>query len=304
MRSSKNKNKLNPSELSHLVTLKKLYKFKIKTKKADYYSNLFTKCENTADTWKIINGLCNRSKKLIRPTELLNGACIKLTDDLDIANCFNNYFANIGTETIEKLSQEPEPEKICEELNELKNLRSDVPKFKFSTIDAIETLKTLKSMKVNMSDSLIMVPSSIIKLYGAYLSYPLNNIVNSSLITGVFPKSCKEGIILPIYKKKGSTNLVKNYRPITTTCLLGKLIEKVIKCQLDAYLLQLEYFGKEQFGFTKGLNTELTLANMVKHIHEIVDDGDLAVALFVDVEKAFDCVSHDVILCILKKTSI
>jgi hypothetical protein len=298
MRASKSKHTLDQAGCFRLNTLKKDYKRKIKEKQANYYVKLFSDCTDISDTWKLINNLCDRSKKLIRPTKLKddNGTC--LTTDEEIAESFNDYFANIGRKTTLKLAGGPDSNLVCESLT---MYGSNAPKFMLSEVDLYEIWKTLRSMKVNMTDSINSVPSAIIKQYGEFLTLPLGIIVNSSISTGVFPTVLKEGIILPIYKKKGSTNLLENYRPITTTKMLAKLIEKIVKRQLDDYLTKLDYFGREQFGFSVGLNTELALGNMMKQVHDITDAGDLAVAIFVDVEKAFDCVSHEVLIDMLEK---
>jgi retron-type reverse transcriptase len=59
--------------------------------------------------------------------------------------------------------------------------------------------------------------------------------------------------------------------------------------------------NNSQYGFRKGRNTEMALTNMTTHIHNIIEDDAIGVCIFIDVEKAFDCVSHSVLSRTLKK---
>ena len=57
------------------------------------------------------------------------------------------------------------------------------------------------------------------------LAYPLSLIFKISYNTGSLPKEWKLENFVPIHKK-GSKDNIKNYRPVSLTCLVMKLFEK------------------------------------------------------------------------------
>ena len=62
----------------------------------------------------------------------------------------------------------------------------------------------------------------------------------------IFPNILKVAQVTPIYKK-GDSELLENYRPVSMLPIFGKLFEKII------YSIQLSYDKKKQFGITQPL---------------------------------------------------
>ena len=48
-----------------------------------------------------------------------------------------------------------------------------------------------------------------------------------------------------------------------------------------------------QFGFRKSHSTTRTLISMIKRLRKCLDDGNVAIGVFVDLQKAFDTVDHE-----------
>lgn len=65
----------------------------------------------------------------------------------------------------------------------------------------------------------------------------VEEIINSSLSSGVVPAFCKKAVTEPLIKKAGleSTN-VSNYRPISKLPFLSKILEKFVFLQLQSFL--------------------------------------------------------------------
>ena len=59
-----------------------------------------------------------------------------------------------------------------------------------------------------------------------------------------------------------------------------------------------------QFGFRQNHSTNHALLNMIQQIREIIDNGNIAVGIFVDFQKAFDTVNHEILLQKLKHYGI
>ena len=87
-----------------------------------------------------------------------------------------------------------------------------------------------------------------------------------------------------------------NYRPISILPVMSKIIEKAIHLQLVKFLDQNSLLSEFQFGFRPKLSTDLAAIHMFDNIRESVDSGKLVGAVFIDLSKAFDTVSHSTLL--------
>lgn len=77
---------------------------------------------------------------------------------------------------------------------------------------------------------------------------PLNKILD----TGIMPDTWLEGIIIPLYKNKGSASYPANYRPITILSCLGKLFTAILNERLGIFLDNYMLLAENQAGFRKG----------------------------------------------------
>ena len=93
----------------------------------------------------------------------------------------------------------------------------------------------------------------------------------------------------------GLTNL-DNYRPISVLPILSKLLEKFVHKQLIDHLEKNCMLFNFQFGFRSKRSTELAVTLLTDHIRKEADKGSLTGAIFIDLSKAFDTVSHSSLL--------
>ena len=78
---------------------------------------------------------------------------------------------------------------------------------------------------------------------------------NVILDTGVIPDSWSNGVILPLFKNKGSRYSVDNYRGITILSCLGKLFTSKLNTRLTQFVEAINLIGIEQAGFRKSFST-------------------------------------------------
>ena len=98
-----------------------------------------------------------------------------------------------------------------------------------------DTRKSLSVSSTSISCGPYGVPPLHLKKFPELCS-PLCNLFNMSLQQGYVPKTWKTEKIVPIYKGKGSTLEVNNYRPISLTNVFCKTLERLIRCSIVSHL--------------------------------------------------------------------
>ena len=101
---------------------------------------------------------------------------------------------------------------------------------------------------------------------------PLYLIYKKSLETGVVPQSWKCAIITALFKK-GDKKLAANYRPVSLTSILCKVMEKVIRKRIIDHMDGHHLFSEKQFGFLGGRSTTLQLLSVLEKWTNILDQG-------------------------------
>ena len=132
------------------------------------------------------------------------------------------------------------------------------------------------------------------KISAPYILSPLTYIFNKVLSSGIFPHRLKYSEVKPIFKK-GSTTEFSNYRPISLLNSFSKIIEKIIYKRLYNHLQEQNILVNEQFGFREKLSTDLATYALLNTILIALDKKNLVGGLFCDLQKAFDCVNHDIL---------
>ena len=88
------------------------------------------------------------------------------------------------------------------------------------------------------------------------------------------------GLVL-ISHKKGDRNLVNNYRPISLTCIICKVLEKLIHHSLYTLLESSQVLHHSQFGFRHKHSTTLLLATVVDDWARSLDSHQSVHSIFI-----------------------
>ena len=116
----------------------------------------------------------------------------------------------------------------------------------------------------------------------------LLKIYNDIWSTQTFPESWRNATIIPIPKPNKDHSNPSNYRPIALTSCLCKLMEKLVNKRLMWYLESEKCLSDLQCGFRKNRSTVDHLVRLEFFIREAFAKGEHLVAVFFDLEKAFD----------------
>ena len=115
------------------------------------------------------------------------------------------------------------------------------------------------------------------------------------MTTKVFPDDIKVGKVAPAYKSGDRDNL-NNYRPISVPPTVAGVFEKIPCGQVYEYYTVNKLLGNQQFGFRSLHSTALALSNSFSNWWLNVDKGNMNLAVFLDIRKAFDTVNHEILL--------
>ena len=157
--------------------------------------------------------------------------------------------------------------------------------------------KILSNINSNKAYGPDGIHGKLLKNCAAGLAYPLSLLFHSCYNIGTLPREWKLGHIVPIYKK-GDKHEVSNYRPISLTCLIMKVLERIIKDELLA--LTNGMIKDEQHGFRAERSCATNLVGLCDSLALSLNDNIRTDVIYFDFAKAFDSVNHDLILLKLK----
>ena len=115
------------------------------------------------------------------------------------------------------------------------------------------------------------------------------------ITTGVFPDLFELSKIIPLFRK-GDSSLLSNYRPISLLPTISKIFERIVYKQLYEYFNSNNLLAEQQYGFRSIHSTEYAAVKFVDHISKGMESANTPAALYIDLSKAFDTLSFDILL--------
>ena len=125
------------------------------------------------------------------------------------------------------------------------------------------------------------------------------DIINLSLLKGIFPDKLKIAKIIPIFKAE-DPNFFVNYRPISLLSNFSKFFEKVMYNRLVEFAEKHDILYRCQFGFRKNHSTSHALIYLVNKIASAIDQHETTVGVFLDLSKVFDTLDHQILFAKLE----
>ena len=163
--------------------------------------------------------------------------------------------------------------------------------------------KKIKAMKDNKSPGVDGIPPKLLMETVEQISIPLARVFNLSLKEGVVPFEWKEANNIPLFKK-GSRNKSENYRPVSLTSVICKLLERLIKDHMVEFLVKHKLLNSSQHGFLKARSCLTNMLCFLEEITKWIDVGSPVDIIYLDFQKAFDKVPHQRLLLKLKAHGI
>ena len=283
--------KRTPEKREKLRTYVKIFKQLCRLSDAmDTETFLKNNANNSRKIWQMAKGKLGLTRLQDSLTETMtDDKGLTLTNDKDIADNLNKFFVNIGSDLTKNIPRSDNYKKY------LRNTLT-VP-FKFVPITVDQTLKTVKNMENKLTEGLDGMSNKLIKNIINSIATPLTTVINKSLAEGIFPDDMKIAKIIPLFKS-GNEKLPNNYRPISILATLSKVLEKVVYTQLESHFTT-HYITEKQFGFLRAHSTMDAVNNFIGNLASN-RSRKTALAVFLDLRKAFDTVDHNILIEKLK----
>lgn len=153
----------------------------------------------------------------------------------------------------------------------------------------------LKDLIANSASGPDQVSDIILKNCALSISPFLTAVFRKSLLQGALTDDWKWANVIPIYKS-GDKSSTCNYRPISLKCVSCKTLGHIIYSNLVKYLQTNNFFCPTQHGFQKGFSCDTQLIEFMHDFAITLNSGSQIDCIFLDFSKAFDTVTHSLLL--------
>ena len=119
------------------------------------------------------------------------------------------------------------------------------------------------------------------------------------MTTAWYPETFKLAVVVPIFKS-GKASQCSNYKPISLTTNLSKILEKLLKKRMISFLEKYNILSDRQYGFRDKIGTSEAIEYLTNIFYDKLNNVEPVAAIFLDLQKAFDLVNHNILLAKLE----
>jgi ribonuclease P/MRP protein subunit RPP40 len=263
----------------YLLKLKKCSKLS-RIAKRNFEQNLAKNVKDNSKSFFSYVRSKQRTKEKVGPLMDKGGEIIN--EDRLAANLLNQYFSSVFTK--ENFTNAPLPKQIFQGNMQSEGLLS---------IEITEEIvaNKLEKLDVNKCPGLDDIhPKLLFELRGDLVK-PLTKLFNFSIKNGVVPLEWREAGVVPLFKK-GKKSEPENYRPVSLTSSICKIIESILKDSILDHLDKFSLIKDSQHGFRKGRSCLTNLLVFMEEITYSLDEGKPVDVIYLDFAKAFDKVPY------------
>ena len=262
------------------IKVKKL----VKNRKNTLERQIARDCKSNPKRFYSFINSARRSRSSVGP---LISDGVLVVDSREQADVFNKHYSSVFTTSNRAAPDIPfhGSQKI-----------EDIAITEGSIIDAIDQLKEFSAPGPDGICNKLLIELKDI------LALPLSLIFRKSLDESRIPDDWRLSNVTPVYKKGTKADAV-NYRPVSLTSNICKLMERVVNVPFSAFLNK-HVLNNTQHGFRRGRSCQTNLIEFMDKVTEWLDEGDSVDVLYLDFSKAFDKVNHRILVAKLKAAGV
>ena len=259
----------------------------IKTLKKEHIRKQFKEANNK---YKYLKNY-NKSNKQNVPN-IINDNNIKVTSPKKLSEIANNFFINKINKIKSTFTKtQITPIQILSKLRPRVNEKLEIPPIKQS--EMIKIIISLKNSNCTGHDD---ISNKIIKKLTQQIAPHLCHLINSIIITEIFPDIYKISRILPLSKPGLPTDLIKNYRPIHNLPTIEKIIETYLMIHINKHLEKHNILSDKHHGGRRGHSTMTALTMIYNKLLYNKENSIISTILCTDLSAAYDTVDTDILL--------
>ncbi len=272
---NKAKSSGKPEDWSHFKSMRSSFKRSIRAARINYLKDHLNSSlkEDPKSFWTYVKNLRSESQGV---ADLKQGTQF-ISDNKEKAEILNKQFTSVFTkeDTLNVPDLGP-------------SIYPNIPALTVSTIGVEKQLKELNPNKAQGPDE---IPPWFLRMFATELAPILADLFQTSFNSGDVPDSWKEANVAAVFKK-GSRSEPANYRPISLTVIICKVMEHVLHSHVMKHLERCDILADVQHGFRAKRSTETQLLLTTNEIGKHLDTGKSVDMAILDFSKAFDKVPH------------
>ena len=162
-------------------------------------------------------------------------------------------------------------------------------KLRHTTLE--EIIKIMEKIDPKKAADIYKIKPAILKDLTPFIEPTLFKLFNKSIDEHEYPDSLKFTKVIEIYKAKLRT-LPVNYRPLSLLPIIAKILDTIINNQLMDHLTSNNIISPTQYAFRPNSSTTLALQTIINQLHKQIKNRKPTLAIYVDLSKAYDTISH------------
>ena len=224
--------------------------------KVQYYRTLLGTSKNSGESWKNINKILRKSINTNNTPQKIKINGETIIHPKNICEEMNSFFVNVGHKMAKN---KPHTIDVTKYMKGKRQSNSVI----LEPTDEYEVVGIMSKLNHKKSSGHDGIPLILI-LHSKYIiANYLSRSYNHCMTTGVYPDVLKIAKVSAIHKR-GSTEEVNNYRPISVLSTFNKIFETILCRRLTKLWDKYKIYTPSQFGFRSEHSTTLAMNQLYK----------------------------------------
>lgn len=267
----------------------------IRDKKKEYYEGMIDCNKNDATKmWKTLKELIRGEPSCVRDIEEIDFESIDVRTEGNIADKFNVFYVESINNIVKSIQND-----VAGSPNRRRILMG-------GGIDNERIMAIFRNIEIGDLEKVVMglpkkkgteegISSDVLKMVFSAIGQEYVDLINDFLREGCCPENWKMSTIIPIPKKTKAV-LASEFRPINMLPLYEKVLELIVKIQMEDYLEANNVITEHQSGFRKQYSCETAIQTVIDEWKVCISEGKMVGVIFMDLKRAFETVDRDLLL--------